>query len=56
MQAIISPNLPPLAEAGVDIQFNDGIYFDPLVRLNVHETMESRIAWLPLFPDSLRKF
>ncbi|MGA0434973.1 MAG: asparaginase domain-containing protein, partial [Flavobacteriales bacterium] len=33
MQAIISPNLPPLAEAGVDIQFNDGILFrDPLVR------------------------
>ena len=25
MQAIISPNLPPLAEAGVDIQFNAGI-------------------------------
>ena len=50
MQAIISPNLPPLAEAGVDIQFNDGILFrDPLVRLNVHETMESCIAWLPLF-------
>lgn len=51
MQAIISPNLPPLAEAGVDIQFNEGILFrDPLMRLNVQETMESRIAWLPLFP------
>ncbi|HBP45072.1 MAG TPA: L-asparaginase 1 [Flavobacteriales bacterium] len=51
MRAIISPNLPPLAEAGVDIQFNDGILFrDPLMRLNIHEVMESRIAWMPLFP------
>ncbi len=51
MQAIISPNLPPLAEAGVDIQFNAAILFrDPLMQLNVQEAMESRIAWLPLFP------
>lgn len=51
MQAIISPNLPPLAEAGVDILFNENILFrDAHDQLNVHETMESRIAWLPIFP------
>jgi L-asparaginase len=51
MQAIISPNLPALAEAGVDIVFNDSILFrDPTSSIHVHEAMESQIAWLPLFP------
>ena len=51
MQAIISPNLPALAEAGVDIVFNDSILFrDPTSSVHVHEAMESQIAWLPLFP------
>ena len=51
MQAIISPNLPPLAEAGVDIMFNESIlHRDPMSTLRVHEAMESRIAWLPIFP------
>ncbi len=51
MQAIISPNLPPLAEAGVDILFNEGILFrDTVGQLHVHEAMDSRIAWLPIFP------
>ncbi len=51
MQAIISPNLPPLAEAGVDIIYNHGLMFkDPVEDFDVWDRLESRVAWLPLFP------
>ena len=51
MQAIISPNLSALAEAGVDIMYNQPLLFrDSAQELKVHMTMESRIAWLPVFP------
>lgn len=51
MQAIISPNLPALAEAGVDIIYNDAQMFqDPVETFALWDTLESNVAWLPLFP------
>jgi L-asparaginase len=51
MQAIISPNLPALAEAGVDIIYNDAQMFqDPVETFALWDTLESKVAWLPLFP------
>ncbi|MGB1075827.1 MAG: asparaginase [Flavobacteriales bacterium] len=51
LQAIISPNLPPLAEAGVDIIYDYAAFWDdPDERLRVHSHMEPCVAWLPFFP------
>jgi|TARA_B100000768_G_scaffold181581_1_gene205189 L-asparaginase len=51
MQAIISPNLPALAEAGVDIIYNESLmYRDEAERFNVNNALDNRVAWLPLFP------
>ena len=51
MQAIISPNLPALAEAGVDIIYNDAqMFLDPVENFALWDTLESKVAWLPLFP------
>lgn len=51
MQAIISPNLPALAEAGVDIIYNESLmYRDSMETLHVHESLDNRVAWLPFFP------
>lgn len=51
MQAIISPNLPSLAEAGVDIIYNEGLmYRDATAAFDVNVAMDNRVAWLPLFP------
>ena len=51
MQAIISPNLPALAEAGVDIIYNESLmYRDSMETLHVHEALDNRVAWLPFFP------
>jgi L-asparaginase len=51
MQAIISPNLPALAEAGVDIIYNESHMFrDPSTTLSIQAELESRIAWVPIFP------
>lgn len=51
LQAIISPNLVPLAEAGVDIIYNVPLLFnDVSTELALHEEFETRVAWLPFFP------
>lgn len=51
LQAIISPNLPPLAEAGVDIIYDYAAFWDDAdEHLRVHSHMEPCVAWLPFFP------
>ena len=51
LQAIISPNLAPLAEAGVDIIYDYAAFWDdPMQHLRVSANMESNVAWLPFFP------
>ncbi|MDA0303019.1 MAG: asparaginase domain-containing protein, partial [Bacteroidetes bacterium] len=51
MQAIISPNFQSLAEAGVDIIYNDAQMFrDPTEHFGLLDILESNVAWLPLFP------
>lgn len=51
MQAIISPNIRPLAEAGVDIIYNDSQMFrDSCETFGLIDSMDSNVAWLPLFP------
>lgn len=51
MQALISPNLPALAEAGVDIIYNESLmYRDKTEQFSVNEALDNRVAWLPLFP------
>lgn len=49
--AFKSPNYPPLAEAGVDIQYNSTYLLKPSSkRLKVHTTLSNDIAVLRLFP------
>jgi L-asparaginase len=49
--AFKSPNYPPLAEAGVDIQYNLTSLFKPSrKKLSVHDQFSEEIAVLKLFP------
>ena len=51
MQAIISPNLSALAEAGVDILYNESLmYRDATETFRVNAALDNQVAWLPLFP------
>ena len=51
MQAIISPNIRPLAEAGVDIRYNYAQMFqDSCPTFGMFDALDSNVAWLPLFP------
>jgi len=50
--AFVSPNLPPLAEAGLQIRYNRNIIRYPTVRrpLSVSDNFETGVAVLKLFP------
>lgn len=51
LQAIVSPNFPALAEAGVDILYNTRLMWrDEVSEFTTWMDMEERLAWLPLFP------
>jgi len=60
--AFDSPNFPPLAEAGINIKFNDRIILAPTVRKNfrISTELDSNIAILKLFPgigrETVQKF
>jgi L-asparaginase len=55
--AFVSPNLPPLAEAGIQIRYNRNIIRYPTVRrpLTVSGTFETSVAVLQLFPGIRRE-
>lgn len=55
--AFASPNLPPLAEAGLQIRYNNDIIRYPTVRrqLTLNRTLDTRIAVLRLFPGISRE-
>ena len=49
--AFKSENYPPLARAGISLDFDDkSIRLLPAARLHVHQNLETRVAMLPLFP------
>jgi L-asparaginase len=49
--AFKSENYPPLARAGITLEFDDkSIRLMPAARLKVHESLETGVAVLPLFP------
>jgi L-asparaginase len=49
--AFKSENYPPLARAGIGLDFADkSIRLLPAARLRIHETLETGVAVLPLFP------
>ncbi len=49
--AFKSENYPPLARAGIGLEFDDkSIRLLPAGRLRVHESLETGVAVLPLFP------
>ena len=53
LQALISPNHPPLVEAGVEFQFHRSSLWrpDPLIaKPRMHSGMRTEVAWVPLFP------
>lgn len=53
LQALISPNHPPLVEAGVEFQFHRPSLWrpDPLIaKPRMHPGMRTEVAWVPLFP------
>ena len=51
LQAIVSPNYPPLASAGVDLAIHRSALFrDAALDFGVNTAMETRVVWLPLFP------
>lgn len=51
LQAIVSPNYPALAEAGVDILYDTRAFWrDEVSTFTTWMNMEDRLAWLPLFP------
>ena len=53
LQALISPNHPPLVEAGVEFQFHRPSLWrpDPLsAKPRMHSGMRTEVAWVPLFP------
>ena len=55
--AFVSPNLPPLAEAGLQIRYNRNIIRYPTVRrpLAVSSRFETGVAVLRLFPGIMRE-
>jgi L-asparaginase len=55
--AFASPNLPPLAVAGLQIRYNNDIIRYPTVRrsLDLYRTLDSRVAVLRLFPGIRRE-
>jgi L-asparaginase len=55
--AFASPNLPPLAVAGLQIRYNNDIIRYPTVRrsLTLNRTLETRVAVLRLFPGIRRE-
>jgi L-asparaginase len=55
--AFVSPNLPPLAEAGIQIRYNRNIIRYPTVRrpLTVSGNFETSVAVLQLFPGIRRE-
>ncbi|SHL79432.1 asparaginase [Hymenobacter psychrotolerans] len=49
--AFRSENYPPLARAGIELEFNDKqIRLLPAARLRVHQRLDERVTVLPLFP------
>ena len=53
LQALISPNHPPLVEAGVEFQIHQPSLWrpDPLIATpRMHSGMRTEVAWVPLFP------
>lgn len=52
LQALISPNHPPLVEAGVEFQVNIASLWrpDPQIQPQLHVGMRTEVAWIPLFP------
>jgi L-asparaginase len=55
--AFASPNLPPLAVAGLQIRYNNDIIRYPTVRrsLTLNRTLDTRVAVLRLFPGIRRE-
>jgi L-asparaginase len=51
LDAIVSPNFPPLVKAGVGFNVRKhNLYRAPAGKLKLHDKFESKVAWLPLFP------
>ena len=53
LQALISPNHPPLVEAGVEFEIHSASLWrpDPLIaEPRMHSGMRTEVAWVPLFP------
>ena len=53
LQALISPNHPPLVEAGVEFEIHNPSLWrpDPLIaEPRMHSGMRNEVAWVPLFP------
>ena len=54
LQALISPNHPPLVETGVEFQINTSSLWRPdrdhRAQLRLHLGMRTEVAWVPLFP------
>ena len=55
--AFDSPNFPPLAEAGINIKFNEGLILTPTVRkdISINTKLDSSISILKLFPGINRQ-
>ncbi|MDT8400663.1 MAG: type I asparaginase [Bacteroidales bacterium] len=55
--AFDSPNFPPLAEAGINIKFNDRLILTPTVRksLMIRNNLDSNISIIKLFPGITRE-
>jgi len=55
--AFVSPNLPPLAEAGIQIRYNRNIIRYPTVRrpLEISGSFDARVVVLSLFPGITRE-
>lgn len=53
--AYLSPNYPYLAEAGVNIEFNESVIIKPInEEVKFHYSLNNQIAILPLFPGMVQ--
>ena len=50
LQAIVSPNHPPLVEAGVEFQYQPSALYRPAEAFKVMPQMRQEVAWVSLYP------
>lgn len=50
LQAIVSPNHPPLVEAGVEFQYQPSALYRPEEAFKVMPQMRQEVAWVSLYP------